>query len=356
MPPTRAGDDRPRLPHRLGDGEPEALGEALLHDDVGASLDRVDDRRVLLDVVHRQAGEVHALAQRRSAARARARAPRRAPRRPRGRRRPPPTYGPGEHQVRTVVVASARRSPSQHARRVLEPVPARDLDDQRRVRRERAAWSISARRSTRPGSRPCARTSARRSGAFRPRARRAPGSPRRSPASSSWFFGEKASIDGATIQTRSRRAPPRRTRAREDVGVARGPRRAAGSPRRVARSSLGGRAPTWQRQTTRRAVSHIGSTSPRSAGRGRKTMSPARRARELLGGAASVSLVDRALGVPERPPSPARAVEAVVDALGDREELRVALDHDPAGVDARAPRVGEQRLQQLRHPPPGRSS
>ena len=29
----RAGDHRPALPHRLGDGEAEALGEALLHDD-----------------------------------------------------------------------------------------------------------------------------------------------------------------------------------------------------------------------------------------------------------------------------------------------------------------------------------
>ena len=61
------------LPHRLGDGEPEALGEALLHDDVGAALERVDDRRVLLDVLHRQQREVHALARLGAAARASAR-------------------------------------------------------------------------------------------------------------------------------------------------------------------------------------------------------------------------------------------------------------------------------------------
>src|SRR5450755_462705 len=33
-----AGDDLARLPHRFGDREPEALGQALLHDDVGATL------------------------------------------------------------------------------------------------------------------------------------------------------------------------------------------------------------------------------------------------------------------------------------------------------------------------------
>ena len=49
-----AGDDRPLLPHRLGDGHPEALGDALLHEHVGAALDRVDHRPVLLEVVHRQ--------------------------------------------------------------------------------------------------------------------------------------------------------------------------------------------------------------------------------------------------------------------------------------------------------------
>ena len=59
MPPTARGDDRAPLPHRLGDGQPEALGEALLHDDVGAALERVDDHRVLVGIVHRQQREVH---------------------------------------------------------------------------------------------------------------------------------------------------------------------------------------------------------------------------------------------------------------------------------------------------------
>ena len=54
-----ARDHRARLPHRLGHGQAEPLLEALLHDHRRVALQRVDDRRVLLDVLHRQAGEVH---------------------------------------------------------------------------------------------------------------------------------------------------------------------------------------------------------------------------------------------------------------------------------------------------------
>jgi hypothetical protein len=39
-----------------------------------------------------------------------------------------------------------------------------------------------------------------------------------------------------------------------------------------------------------------------------------------------------------------------VDPLGDLEELRLAFDHDPANVDARAPRIGDQWAQQLDDP------
>ena len=52
IPPTLAGDDRTRLPHRLGDGEPEPLDEALLDDDGRVALHGVDDERVLVEVVH----------------------------------------------------------------------------------------------------------------------------------------------------------------------------------------------------------------------------------------------------------------------------------------------------------------
>ena len=57
-----ARDHGPSLPHRLCHGQPEALGEPLLGDDVGAALHRVDDRGVLLGVFHRQQRQVHAAA------------------------------------------------------------------------------------------------------------------------------------------------------------------------------------------------------------------------------------------------------------------------------------------------------
>ena len=52
--PKPAGDDGACLPHRLGDSQSEAFRHALLHDDVGASLQSVHHCRVLLEVLHRQ--------------------------------------------------------------------------------------------------------------------------------------------------------------------------------------------------------------------------------------------------------------------------------------------------------------
>ena len=43
------------------------------------------------------------------------------------------------------------------------------------------------------------------------------------------------------------------------------------------------------------------------------------------------------------------AVEVVVEALGDGEELRPLAQDDPAGVDAGPAHVGQHRLQHLRH-------
>jgi hypothetical protein len=58
-PADARGDDRALLPHGLGHGEAEAFDEALLDNDVGSALYRVHDGRVLLDVVHRDPGEVN---------------------------------------------------------------------------------------------------------------------------------------------------------------------------------------------------------------------------------------------------------------------------------------------------------
>jgi hypothetical protein len=50
-------------------------------------------------------------------------------------------------------------------------------------------------------------------------------------------------------------------------------------------------------------------------------------------------------------------VEQVMDALGDREELLAALEHHPAGIDARASQVADQKVQYLGDPAaPARSS
>ena len=54
----RAGDHRPRLPHRFGHGEAEAFVQALLHDHRGVALQRIDDRRILVDVDGRQRCEM----------------------------------------------------------------------------------------------------------------------------------------------------------------------------------------------------------------------------------------------------------------------------------------------------------
>jgi hypothetical protein len=43
-------------------------------------------------------------------------------------------------------------------------------------------------------------------------------------------------------------------------------------------------------------------------------------------------------------------VEQVMDAFGDREELLVALEHHPAGIDAGASQVAEQEVQHLGDP------
>ena len=147
-PADAAGHHRPRLPHRLGDRQPEPLGEALLEHDVGSSLDRVHDRRVLLQVVHRQAGEMYAsLSSAGSAARcARVSARTSAPS---GSSATSATDGPASNRC-----APGCRTRSVNAR----STPAGSL---RRSQRETwttsgtwsgtgPAWSSSAARSTRP--------------------------------------------------------------------------------------------------------------------------------------------------------------------------------------------------------------
>ena len=129
-------DDRAALPHRLGDGEPEALGEALLGHDVGAALQRVDDDRVLVGLVHRQQREVHAPADA-----LRQLVPRRLDLLEDlralgivGHRR---DVGAGEQQMRVLVGVHVLGEGRQDARRILQTIPARDLGQQRHVEAQR---------------------------------------------------------------------------------------------------------------------------------------------------------------------------------------------------------------------------
>ena len=195
-----AGHDWPRFPHRLGHGEAETFGEALLHDHVRAALEGVHHRRVLFDVVHRQGGEVDARLRPRiqpHALRADLGQPRRLrdrrrhrDRRPRQeqvgvrvpavsvkqRRTPAGSLSRSQRDTCTTSGASAGNGPSWSARPRGRPVPGAVLS----LNRGAARRSRRARRAT------IARTAS---------------------GSRSWFLGEKASIDGGTSQSCSASRP-----------------------------------------------------------------------------------------------------------------------------------------------------
>jgi hypothetical protein len=116
-------DDRAALPHRLRHRQAESLGQALLDDDVGTALERVDDHGVLVRVAHRQQREVHPAAHR-----AREPLPGRlnlgehlGAFRIVGHRGDVRT---GEHEVRRLVGPDVLGEAGQHPERVLEAVPA----------------------------------------------------------------------------------------------------------------------------------------------------------------------------------------------------------------------------------------
>ena len=110
--------------------------------------------------------------------------------------------------------------------------------------------------------------------------------------------------------------------------------------------------PMWQRQITFAPVRLSGPISPAVCGSWRRTTSSARTSSTS---SARVGLervlVDLARRVVEVAAVALEAVEEVVDALGDLEEVGVALDHGPARVDAGALGVADQRQQQLHHAP-----
>ena len=124
--------------------------------------------------------------------------------------------GPGEQQMRGVVVGVLGKA-LQDAGRVLERVPARDLDDQRGIAGDRGVL-IDLGGPVDPTRRPVEALERGR----RPVACAEPRPARARIAAtvsvvSSWFLGEKASIEGATIQIRSSASPAQTCSRRENT-------------------------------------------------------------------------------------------------------------------------------------------
>ena len=71
---------------------------------------------------------------------------------------------------------------------------------------------------------------------------------------------------------------------------------------------------------------------------------------EELGVCCAVTLVYGPLGVAQRTTVAVVSVKPVVEALGDAEELGIAVDHQPARIDPAPTRVADQRTQHLRDP------
>ena len=115
---------------------PNPLRNALLHDHVGPPLQRVDDRSVLLEIVHRQACQVHTLPRLSVDARD---VLLRLLQDPRSFRivRHRVHRGTRIHQVRVTVRDDVLDEPPDHAQRVLQQVPARYLQHHRVLRPQR---------------------------------------------------------------------------------------------------------------------------------------------------------------------------------------------------------------------------
>ncbi len=75
---------------------------------------------------------------------------------------------------------------------------------------------------------------------------------------------------------------------------------------------------------------------------------------QLVGVGAQDLLVVTPFVASERAAVAGRAMEVVVDALRDLEEVRIALDDDPLGVDARTAGVRQERAEHLGDPATGR--
>ena len=342
-----AADHRPPLPHSLGDGEAEPLGDALLEDHVGAALDRVDHRSVFVDVVHRQAYQVGA------AAALVAHPPPRlggvaVDHRPLGVVGDPAALRPRQDQVdlRIVEVALEHR---QRAARILESVPAGDLGNdpgrggnllllqQRGLALDPARGAVGANEHRRSGE-------TVRGEADRPQ-------DRVDALGLEVLVLRREGIDDRRHEPGLRPLEPfpEVLAPREDVGV---------GLLDVAAQEVPGAAD----ELVGLVDSDVAAPDDLEPGPLHRRRQPSRlrvvqvddvvglaEANELGAGRRQGRLVEPARLLVEVTAVAGVAVEAVVDALGDGEELGCLAQHDPAGVDAGAANVGEQRPQHLRH-------
>ena len=317
-----ARDDRPLLPHRLGDGEAEPLGQALLDDHLGVALDRVDDRRVLLDVDPSAATPGEPAADAEPA----------APPMPRSRcdSTSIPSGSSATERSPGRRAADARRfaAPHRSTNPCITPIGSFSRSQRetwtitRSVGVSGATSQISARRSIRPGV-PSVRVNV---GATLGRSSTMPARDRiERDCSRLWsaFFGEKMSIEGwiTAILPRSR---PSQTNADRENTYAIGSEhvRRRNVPRAAARGRWRDRRRRGSARSRPRRCAARQSTSPAVCGSCRITTSlRAHELGELCGVGGKRLLVDRALIVGQFAAVAVDAVQMVVDPLRDAEEL-----------------------------------
>ena len=151
MPPMRLATTGAALPHRLGHREAEALGQALLHHHVRVALQGIDDRRVLIEVVHRQRRQVHPRSDIIGQAMPAPRERRRTRRRPRDRRPPRPSRGPPAADGRRCEPRRCSANPLSTPSGSLSRSQRETCTTTRSERGQRSHLDHLAQRSTRPG-------------------------------------------------------------------------------------------------------------------------------------------------------------------------------------------------------------
>ena len=163
------------------------------------------------------------------------------------------------------------------------------------------------------------------------------------------FFAENGSIDGGMTARRSRGTHDGANCARENTNASTSSRYGRRKSHARSECSFCVSMPTWQRHTTL----HARARELRREPGGLRVVQDhdVAGANDRVRRVATLRRIDLVvvamLGRAQRTAVAGGPVEMIVDAFGDLEEAGVAVDDDPASVDARALGVREQRLQEL---------